>query len=141
MRFDRLSTVLETVDHTRFHRDWQLFTWHPRDVLDDELADEILCVIESEELFYDRPFNRYTDFSQLDSIRLKIGHAFNIAERRRDVLQDVKSAFFATTTVGLGVARLYEALMKDAHIQVRAFSDRAAAAEWLAVPPSILLPD
>ena len=54
--------------------------------------------------------------------------------------ESVRSAFFADTTVGFGIARLYEELMHGAAIQVRAFRDRAAAAEWLGVPVRLLQP-
>ena len=55
--------------------------------------------------------------------------------------EPVKSAFFAETTVGYGIARMYESLMEGAMIQVRAVRTRAAAAEWLGVPLDVLLPD
>ncbi|MGB9157217.1 MAG: hypothetical protein WCB20_12055 [Chthoniobacterales bacterium] len=43
--------------------------------------------------------------------------------------------------VRLEVAKSYERLMDDATmIQVRSFSDRKAAAEWLEVPETILSP-
>ncbi|MGC2712332.1 MAG: hypothetical protein WA366_03045 [Pseudolabrys sp.] len=43
--------------------------------------------------------------------------------------------------VRLEVAQSYERLMDDATmIQVRSFSDRQAAAEWLEVPETILEP-
>lgn len=54
--------------------------------------------------------------------------------------EPVKSAFFSDRTVGLGIARMYEALIQEAVIQVRAFRERAAAAEWLGVPLEILQP-
>jgi hypothetical protein len=54
------------------------------------------------------------------------------------VAEPVKSAFFSDTTVGLGIARMYEALMEEATIQVCAFRERSAAAEWLGVPLEIL---
>ena len=52
----------------------------------------------------------------------------------------MKSAVFSDWVIGLGIARLYEALMKDAHIKVRAFRSRDAAAEWLGVPADLLQP-
>jgi hypothetical protein len=140
MRYTRLSTVIETVQNTRLHKEWQLFTWHPTGVLDDDLADEMLDVLELEELSDGQQFDRYTDFTQLTTIRLKIGHVFRIADRRRDAPIVRKSAFFADTVVGFGVARLYESLMEDACLDVRAFSKREAAADWLGVPSEVLLP-
>jgi hypothetical protein len=49
--------------------------------------------------------------------------------------------FYGRATVGLGIARMYESLVQGATIQVRAFRERAAAAEWLSVPLEILGPD
>jgi len=141
MSSQQLTTLLNTVPHTRYHAEWKLVTWHPRGVFDDGLADEIIGVIESEEHSADKPFHRYADFTGLTEIRLKIGHVFQIAEARREAAEPVKSVLLAETTVGFGIARMYEALMEGAMIQVRAFRVRAAAAEWLGVPLDILLPD
>jgi len=140
MSSPQLSTLLKTFAHTRYHSEWKLLTWHPRGVLDDALADEIIGVVESEERSAEEPFHRYTDFCGLTEVRLKIGHVFQIAEARREVTEPVKSAIFAETTVGFGIARMYEALMEGATIQVRAFRKRAAAAEWLGVPVEVLQP-
>lgn len=135
-----LPGILDRLEHTHFHPEWRLLTWHPHGELNDDVADQAVEVIESEELIGERPFNRYADFSQLTSIRLTIGHAFQIAEHRRDAQQRVKSAFFADTIVGFGIARMYEALMKGGAIEVHAFRQRSEAAEWLQVPAELLDP-
>ena len=134
------AELLKTLPHTRYHPEWRLLTWHPRGVFDDALADKIIGLIGSEERVEQVPFHRYTDFSGLTHIRLKIGHVFDVAKQRSAVREAVKSAFFADTIVGFGMARMYEALMEEATIQVRAFRERAAAAEWLGVPLEILAP-
>ena len=135
-----LATLLKTFPHTRYHPEWRLLTWHPRGLFDDALADKLIGVIGSEERVEEVPFHRYADFSGLTHIRLKVGHVFDVAKLRRGVSEPVKSAFFSDTTVGLGIARMYEALMEEATIQVRAFRERTAAAEWLGVPLEILQP-
>jgi len=133
-----LSTLLKTFPHTRYYPEWRLVAWHPRGVFDDALADKIIGMVGSEERVEEVPFHRYTDFSGLTHIRLKVGHVFQIAKHRRGAPEPVKSAFFSDATVGLGIARMYEALMEEATIQVRAFRERTAAAEWLGVPLEIL---
>src|SRR6266496_109660 len=140
MNKEPLGTLLKTFPHTRYHPEWRLLTWHPRGLFDDALADKIIGLIGSEERVEQVPFHRYTDFSGLTHIRLKIGHVFNVAKQRSAVREAVKSAFFADTIVGFGMARMYEALMEGATIQVRAFRERVAAAEWLGVPLEILEP-
>ena len=141
MNDQQLNALLTTFPHTRYHAEWRLFTWHPRGLLDDALADEVVGWIGSEERFEEVPFHRYADFGGLTEIRLKIGHVFQIVQHRREAREPVKSAFFANTTVGFGMARMYEALMQGAMIQVRAFRERAAAAEWLGVPVETLQPN
>jgi hypothetical protein len=140
MRPQPLATLLKTFPHTRYYSEWRLLTWHPRGLFDDALAHRIVEVIGLEERLEEVPFNRYMDLSGLTHIRLKIGHVFDLAKDRRSVSEPVKSAFFSDTTVGLGIARMYEALMQDATIQVHAFRERGAAAEWLAVPLEVLQP-
>jgi len=135
-----LSALLKIFPHTRYSSEWHLLTWHPRGLFDDALADKLIEVIGSEERVEKVPFHRYADFSGLTHIRLKVGHVFDVAKLRCGVAEPVKSAFFSDTTVGLGIARMYEALMEEATIQVRAFRERAAAAEWLGVPLEILQP-
>lgn len=134
------EALLQAFPGVRFHEDLRLVTWHPQGVFDGALADRLVQFIEAQEQVEDTPFNRYTDLSGLTDIRLKIGHAFQIARRRRSgYVGDlpVKSAFFCDRVVGFGIARLYETLMEGAPIEVRAFRTREAAAEWLNVP----LPD
>jgi len=106
-----LSALLKTFPHTRYYPEWRLVTWHPRGLFDDALADKLIEVIGSEERVEEVPFHRYADFSGLTHIRLKVGHVFDVAKHRRGVSEPVKSAFFSDTIVGLGIARMYEALM------------------------------
>jgi hypothetical protein len=141
MKDKPLAAILKTIPHTRYYPDWSLLTWHPRGVFDDELADKLIAAVASEERVEEAPFHRYTDFSGLTHIRLKVGHVFDVAKLRRAVAEPVKSAIFSDTIVGLGIARMYESLMEGARIQVRAFRDRAAAAEWLGVPLEVLQSD
>jgi|SRR5688572_12228615 hypothetical protein len=100
-----------------------------------------MTMLEAAETVEYVSFHRYTDLSKLTEIRLKIGHVFEIAEHRRAAGKPVRSAFFADTTVGFGIARLYEELMQGADIHVRAFRDRDAAAEWHRVPVQLLQPE
>jgi len=123
-----------------YHADYRLMTWRPHGVLDDTMADEIVTFIERKEDELE-PFNRFTDLSQLEEIRLNFGHVFNFASRRHLATVNypaIKSAFFSKTFVGFGIARMYETLMDGSTIHVRAFRDLAAIAEWLEVPEAKL---
>jgi hypothetical protein len=139
---DPQTSILAAFPHTRYHSHWRTLTWHPRGVLDGVLADQVMAFVESTEAIVDVPFHRFTDFTGLVEIRLKVDHVFQLRERRRQGYagQPVKSAFFSDRVVGYGIARMFEELMRDASIYVRAFQNRAAAAQWLAVPVEILEP-
>lgn len=125
---------------TWYHPKLKLLTWHPHGVLNDAFADQIIEFVEMEECIQDMPFDRYTDLSGLTHIKLKIAHIFKIARRRRLVKQPVKSAFFAETLISFAVAQMYERLMENAMIEVRAFSQKDTAAKWLEVSQKTLQP-
>jgi hypothetical protein len=125
---------------TWYHPKLKLLTWHPRGVLNDAFADQIVEFMEMEERIQEAPFDRYIDLSGLTHIKLKIAHIFKIARRRRQVKQPVKSAFFADTLISFAVAQMYERLMENSMIEVRAFSQQDRAAKWLDVSQKTLQP-
>ena len=107
-------------------------------MLNEAFADQVIEFIEMEESIQDAPFDRYTDLSGLTHIRIGIDHIIHTARRRRTVKQPAKSALFADNSMTFGVARSCELLMSDAMIEVRAFKERRAAAQWLEVPMKTL---
>ena len=74
--------ALKSFPRTWYFPKWNLVTWHPRGVLDDTLADQIVAFIEMEERIQAAPFDRYVDLSCLTRVRLEAGHVFDIAKRR-----------------------------------------------------------
>src|SRR5215213_2635346 len=114
---------------TLYYPKLRLVTWHPRGVLSDALADQVVDFVEMEERIQDAPFNRFTDLSGLTDIRLRVDHFFEVGRRRAAAGQRVQSAFFAEKPVRFYVATMYEMLMENAAIDVRAFSQREAAAK------------
>jgi len=133
--------VLKNFPGTRYYPEFRLTTWHPQGTFDTALANKVIAFIEWEEYIQEAPFDRYTDLSGIVEIRIGIGSIIEMARRRRFVREPVKSALFGHDRARLEVAQSYERLMQDATmIQVRSFSDRNAAAEWLDVPETILEP-
>ena len=133
--------VLKNFPGTRYYPKFKLTTWHPVGVLDAALADKVIEFIEWEEHIQQAPFDRYTDFSAITEIRIGVDRIIEIARHRRVVREPVKSALFGNDRATFEVAQSYERLMGGATmIQVRSFSDRKAAAEWLEVPETILDP-
>jgi hypothetical protein len=134
------AVIRKAFPRTWYYPKWHLLQWYPRGVLNEAFADQILQFVEMEELIQDAPFDRFTDFGGLSDVRLSMSHLFQTARSRRVVKQPAKSAFFAKTPASFSIAEMYERHMSYAMIQVRAFHDRAAAAEWLEVPLEILQP-
>jgi len=138
----KLSTVRERAPEfirkafprTWFHPRWHLLTWFPRGVLNEAFADQVIEFIEMEERIQEAPFDRYADLSGLTHVRIGIDHIIHTARQRRRVKQPAKSALFADNPTIFGVAHSYELLMADAMIEVRAFKERKAAAQWLEGP-------
>ncbi len=138
-----MPLAIERIANTAFHPELNLLTWHPQGLFDDDVADRMVEFLECEESSIG-PFNRYTDLTGLTEIRLRIGHTFELATRRREhyaLEERVKSAIFCDWVVGTGLARTYEAMMIGGPIKVRAFRTRKAAADWLGVPLSVLTPE
>jgi hypothetical protein len=135
-----LTELLKQFPDVRFEPEARIFVWHPRGVLDDVLADAVIGLVESEAFLEAGALLCYTEFDALTEIRLQLGHIFKIAEIRHGAPAPVMSAFVAGSIIGFGIARMYEELMKDAAVRVRAFRERAAAAAWLGVPVELLEP-
>ena len=126
--------IRKAFPRTWYHPKWRLLTWYPRGVLNEPFADQVVEFIQMEERVQEAPFDRYLDLSGLTHIRIGIDHIIHTARRRRKVKQPAKSALFADNPMSFGVAHSYELLMSDAMIEVRAFKERRAAAQWLEVP-------
>ncbi|RBP35364.1 hypothetical protein DES53_12231 [Roseimicrobium gellanilyticum] len=135
-----LSEELEQrFPYARYHSDHRLVTWFPEGALTDERADQIVHFLELAEMEEGQSFDRYTDMTGHTRIQISLDHVVRIARRRlRYPGPPVKSAFYATRTISLSVARMYAELMEGSRIQVRTFRERAAAADWLSVPVAIL---
>lgn len=128
------SVIRKSFPRTWYSPNWKLLTWYPRGVLNEAFADQVVAFIEMEERIQEAPFDRYIDLSGLTQIRIGIDHIIFTARRRRTVKQPVKTALFADKTLSFSIAHSYELLMYEAMIEVRAFNNRTAAAEWLEVP-------
>ncbi|QIF05332.1 hypothetical protein [Roseimicrobium sp. ORNL1] len=127
--------------YARYHADHRLVTWFPEGALTDERADQIVDFLEMAEQVEGQSFDRYTDMTGHTRIQIGLDHVVRIARRRlRYPGPPVKSAFFATRTISLSIARMYAELMEGSRIQVCTFRERAAAANWLSVPEAILQP-
>ncbi len=140
LKTEQPEIIRKAFPRTWYYPKWRIVTWFPQGVLNEAFVDQVLNFIEMEEHIQEAPFDRYADFSGLTSIRLELPHIFRAARRRRGVHQPVKSALFASDPVSFGLAQIYARQMDRAMIDVQAFQDRVATAEWLEVPLRVLQP-
>jgi hypothetical protein len=134
------SRVLPGPADLRYYPAHDLVAWRPEGVLEDELLDAIGEWIYAAERT-SPSFERFIDLSRITSVAVRTSHVFDFARKRTEQFggpRPVKSVVFSEDWVGFGIARMYESLMEGASIEVRAFRDRAKAAEWLEVPAEVL---
>jgi hypothetical protein len=135
-----ISNSLPGPPFLHYHAAYGLMAWQPQGTLDDLMLDQIaewLVAVEKTCL----PFKRFVDLSQLTTIAIRTRHLFEFARKRAEQFagaEPVRTALFCDEWVGFGIARLYETLMENTRIEVRAFRDRARAAEWLGIPVDVL---
>jgi hypothetical protein len=134
------ESITEVFPHARFHPEWQLVTWFPSGDLDNAGADRVVEFLESEEQLEGASFHRFTDMTGFSRIKISLDHVVRLARRRKQFYKGppVRSALYTVRLLTLSVARMYQELMEGARIQVCTFRERAAAADWLGVPESVL---
>ena len=134
------SRILPGPVHLRHYPAHTLVAWRPEGVLDDGLMDAIGEWLYATERAVPS-FHRFVDLDRISTVAVRTSHVFDFARKRTEQfggLRPVKSVVFSEDWVGFGIARMYESLMEGASIEVRAFRDRAKAAEWLGVPAEVL---
>jgi hypothetical protein len=118
-----------------------LMVCRPNGILDADVTEKIVEFIEIKEEQSESAFNRFCDLTRLEGINLSSAEVLHLANRRRAFNPNdfqVKSAFFATRPLDLGIARMYELLLNSPRIEVRVFSELEPAALWLGVKPEKL---
>ena len=108
----------------------------PVGTLDAALAEEIVEFVEMKEEQHGNGFNRFCDLTQLKGIHLLSEDIVQLAERRRWFNPNsiaVRSAFFATDPLAVGIARMYEQILMSPRIEVSVWDKMQGAADWLGV--------
>jgi hypothetical protein len=127
--------------HVLFRKDLFLILWKPRGVLDQSTVNEIVAFIETVEKRNKQRLNRFADLSALDAVDLNFNFVFHVALGRRlsaAPRPPVKSAFYVTSPATTHYVKLHAMLTDYSPLHVALFTDRAAAAKWLGVPPEAL---
>lgn len=138
-----MSTVSEPIlpEGATIHPALRLVTWHPRGVLDITLVRRVVRFMEEQEQSGE-PFNRFSNLAGLDAVHLTFAEVAKLAQSRVASYHGpkVRTAFLATDSLALGMARMYENLLRHSLIEVGVFSSLGRAAKWLNVPVEVLAP-
>ena len=122
----------------------RLFVWRPTGVLNEGKVNQILTFLNRQEKVLGRPYDRFSDLSQIDAVDLTFKYVFQVALYRRLTRtgrEKIKSAFFVTSPEVARYIKLHALVTDHSPLVVAMFDDRRKAAEWLGVSPALLAPE
>ena len=123
--------------HMSFHHDLHLLVFRPRGIITLSRIEKDIAILEREEDRAEKPFNRFSDLSNVRRIDVEFRDIFRISLHRRLTYKKhrpVKSAFYVTNASAARIVRLHALLTDYSPLKVKLFEDLADAAKWLSVP-------
>jgi hypothetical protein len=127
-----------------FHHDLSLIVFRPRGVLSEARIRKLVKMLDDAENEAAKPFNRFTDLSQLFAVDVDITSVLRISLHRKMTYEKrapVKSAFYVTTDAVIRVAEIHGLVTESSFLQVKMFDTVGKAARWLRVPKAMLTLD
>jgi len=124
-----------------FHQDIRLLIYRPRGLIDEAAINKVVSDIEDLETESQKPFNRFSDTTDIHEVELNFRYVIRVSLHRRlshKGRAPVKSAILATDSTLVHYARLLALLTEGSSIRVQVFQDREEAAQWLGVPVELL---
>ena len=135
---------IQLLPYVEFHEDIHLFVYRPTGLMSEESVNKIVSVIENLEAEAQEPFNRFFDTLGHDEVELNFRNVIQISLHRRLVYAGrppIKSAILATDSTIIHYAKLHAVLTQGSPINVRIFTNRKEAAQWLGVSVELLAPE
>jgi hypothetical protein len=127
-----------------FHHDLRLMVFRPRGVLSEKRFRTIAKMLDEAERDAAKPFNRFSDLSQLFAVDLGIEAILKVSLHRQTTYATrapVKSAFYVTTEAVARVAKIHGQVTESSYLSVKIFETIGKAARWLRVPKEMLVLD
>ena len=118
--------------------------FRPRGVLSEKRIRTLVKMLDEAEEEAARPFNRFTDLSQLFAVDLNIEAILSVSLHRQATYMKrapVKSAFYVTTDAVARIAKIHTMVMESSYLSVRVFETIGKAARWLRIPKEMLALD
>src|SRR5213079_2324689 len=120
-----------------FHHDLRLMVFRPRGVLSEKRIRTIVKRLDDAEKKAAKPFNRFSDLSQLFAVDVAIEAILSVSLHRQTTYATrapVKSAFYVTTEAVARLAKVHGLVMESSYLSVKIFETICKAARWLRVP-------
>ena len=118
--------------------------FRPRGVLSEKRIRTVVKMLDEAENEAAKPFNRFTDLSQLFAVDMDLESVLSVSLHRQMTYAKrapVKSAFYVTTDVVVRLAKVHRLVMESSYLQVKTFDTIGKAARWLRVPKAMLTLD
>ena len=127
-----------------FHHDLRLMVFRPRGVLSEKRVRTVVKMLDEAEKKAAKPFNRFTDLSQLFAVDMNLEAILSVSLHRQTTYATrapAKSAFYVTTEAVVRFAKIHSLVMESSYLDVKAFETIGKAARWLRVPKQMLALD
>ena len=127
-----------------FHHDLELMVFRPRGVLTEKRIRTTVKRLEEAENAAAKPFNRFTDLSQLFAVDVDFEAVLSVSLHRQVTYvkrAPVKSAFYVPTAAVARVAKIHALVMESSYLKVKIFETIGSAARWLRIPKEALMLD
>ena len=136
-----MSPINDPPVGTRFDKDAGLLIWRPQGVIVQAAVDDLVAYLDEMELRQEKPFNRFTDSTEAESIDVNYRYIITVSLYRRVAYtgSGVKSAVLVNDPAMARYYRLHAVLTQGSAIKVRLFEKREDVAEWLEVPLGLLM--
>jgi hypothetical protein len=124
-----------------FHHDLLLMVFRPRGVLSAKRIRNGVRMLEEAENAAARPFNRFTDLSQLFAVDLEVEAMLKVSLHRQTEYArraPVKSAFYVTTDAVVRLVKIHTLVTESSFLNVKMFDRIGKAARWLGVRKAML---
>src|SRR5688572_22548129 len=118
--------------------------FRPRGILSEKRIRTVLKMLEEAEEAAAKPFDRFTDLSQLFAVDVDFEAALRVSLHRQTTYvkrAPVKSAFYVTTEAVARLAKIHALVMESSYLKAKIFTEIGKAARWLGVKKEALLMD
>ena len=109
--------------------------------LDAALASEWVDMLEKQEAESNQTLHRFYDVREINAVHLSFDDLWTIAQRRIESYKSSEpnlSAFWVSTPLNYGVARMYQALTDGTPFKIEVFYKLEEVAHFLEVNTSLL---